>query len=120
MAAKIALIIATVLHDGGSPIVISGPEVPYEKQREIFKAEYAGERTHPKFARVELIGSRRGKIKHQSLISPKEAKRRLAEIARQVKEVEALENGTSAPEAKTPENETPPGDSPPPEGTTTA
>lgn len=87
MAAKFALILATVLHDGGVPIVLSGPEIPYELQRKQFKDLAAG-RVHEQYARVELVDTRRGTIKHQSFISPAEAKRRAKELARQEKEFE--------------------------------
>lgn len=82
-------------HDGGDPVVISGPEVPYPRQREIMKGKFMGERTHPKFQQVQLLDSRRGIRKRTKFITPAELKRREKELKRQ--EAEAETAASSAP-----------------------
>lgn len=80
--AKFALIIGSILHDGGAPVVISGPEIPYAEQREKFK-KFMSERLHEAFARVDFVDSRRGTTKHKTFITPLESERRAGELERQ-------------------------------------
>ena len=74
-----------ILHGGGDPVVISGPEVPYADQRKKFK-ETAAERVHSKFERVDFLDSVRGVRKHAKFITPDEAKRRDKELRSQAKQ----------------------------------
>jgi hypothetical protein len=109
--AAYSLIIAFA-HATGIPEVISGPEVPVTQQRELYKENFLAERVHEKFAKVELLHSRRGVIKSKQFITPAESKRRAKEIARQEKEFESMKKQKpSAPE--TPPQEAPPAETPP-------
>lgn len=84
---------------GDVPVVISGPEVPYDGQRAIFREKFAGLRVHPEYSRVELLHSRRGVLKHQNFITPAEAKTREKALAAQTK---AAKN-TVTPPSKDPD-----------------
>ncbi|MES2923692.1 MAG: hypothetical protein V4819_19210 [Verrucomicrobiota bacterium] len=72
--AKYVMLIG-ILHGGGDAVVVSGPEVPYEQQRERFK-EALAERVHPQFERLDFLDSRTGVRKHKKFITPEEAERR--------------------------------------------
>lgn len=78
-------------HDGGDPVVISGPEVSYPKQRELMKEKFMNERVHPKFQQVQLLDSRRGVRKRTKFITPAESKRREKELKRQLAEANSTE-----------------------------
>lgn len=108
-----SLIIAFA-HVSGIPEVISGPEVPVTLQREFYKENFLAERVHEKFAKVELVHSRRGVIKSKNFITSAESKRRIKELARQEKEVEILKKKpTKTSEPETSHEETPPVETPP-------
>jgi TolA protein len=85
--AKYVMLIG-ILHGGGDPVVISGPEVPYEQQRERFK-EALAKRVHPQFERIDFLDSRRGVRKHTKHITPEEAERRELALIQQQEEFEA-------------------------------
>lgn len=119
MALKFALIIATVMHNGDPPEVISGPEIPYDEQRARFKTRFASERVHKYFARVELVDTRRGTIKHQNFISPEEFENRAKEIARQEKEFKASQKPAPAKPRSKPASATEQSPPPPPADTKT-
>lgn len=82
-----ALIIG-LTHEAEERVVISGPEVPVDQQRQKFKNDFMPLRVHSKFCRVELLDSRRGVRKRKSFITPKEAKRREKAEAAQDKQIE--------------------------------
>lgn len=102
MARHITLI--GILHAGGDPAVIAGPSYDVEAMKCKYKAEFAAERVHPKFQRVEFVDSAVGVRKHKNFITPSESKRREKELKRQTAEV------TAAPQSEPPSpgNDEPP------------
>ena len=82
--AKYVMLIG-ILHGGGDPVVVSGPEVPYETQRERFK-EALAKRVHPQFERLDFLDSRTGVRKHKKFITPAEAERRDVALESQERE----------------------------------
>jgi hypothetical protein len=90
-------------HASGEPVVIAGPSYDIEALKSRYKSEFAAERVHPKFQRVEFIDSVVGVRKHKNFITPAESKRREKELKRQ---------NADAPEPEAPE---PPVDDTPPE-----
>jgi hypothetical protein len=101
-------IIIGLTHEKGEPVVISGPEVPYSKQREKFKSDFMGTRSHKKYRQVQLLDSRRGVRKRKSFITPAEEKRRTA-IATENQSSESSESQpTDPPSENKSENDPPP------------
>ena len=82
--ARYALIIASLLHDGGPPQLVSGPEIPYDEQKAKFK-EITGFRVHEEYAKVEFVDNRRGTTKRHNFITPAEAKRRELKLSAEEK-----------------------------------
>jgi hypothetical protein len=69
-----------LLHSGGDPVVIEGPSYDVAAMKARYKQDFAGERVHPKFERVEYLDSVAGMRKHKNFITPAEAKRREKEL----------------------------------------
>lgn len=96
-----------ILHSGGEPSIIAGPSHDVEALKSKYKSEFAAERVHPKFARVEYLDSVVGVRKHKNFITPAESKRREKELKRQLADA----NSADAPEPEAPElpvDDTPP------------
>ncbi len=85
------VILIGLLHAGGDPVVIAGPSIDVEAMKSKYKAEFAAERVHSKFARVDFVDSSVGVRKHKSFITPSESKRREKELKRQNAEAATTE-----------------------------